>query len=167
MLATNLTVWIAMVLLMGVAATAMATLSTRRPMTARVALFSYGTGVPLVIAAYVAWLAIVVRVAPDTSPAAITVATAMGWFASRADWIATILVIGVGPTLLAFAGRDTWAPGWLRTWSLLTAAAALLNAIAMLTGGHGLLTYGFAIIPVGVGWMIAAGVVLLKYARRS
>ena len=38
----------------------------------------------------------------------------------------------------------------------------LLNLIAMLTGGSGLLTYGFAIIPVGVGWMIAAGIVLLR-----
>ena len=33
---------------------------------------------------------------------------------------------------------------------------------AMLTGGAGLSTYGFIIIPVGVGWLIAAGIVLLR-----
>jgi hypothetical protein len=34
-------------------------------------------------------------------------------------------------------------------------------------GGEGLLTYGFLIVPVGVGWTIAAGVVLLRYESRG
>jgi hypothetical protein len=166
MLVANLVLWIIMVLLMGSAATVMASLGERRPAVARVGLLCYTTGVPLVIAAYVAWLALVIRIAPDTSPQSVQLAGVVGWFASRADWIATILVIGIGPTFLAFAGEGDWAPKWLVRWSLVTAVAGSLNAVAMLTGGRGLGTYGFVIIPAGVGWMIAAGVVLLRRAAR-
>ncbi len=90
------------------------------------------------------------------------VAETLGWFASRADWVATILIVGIGPTLIAVAGRGEWVPNWFYYWSFLTAFAAVLNAVAMFTGGSGLSTYGFLIIPIGVGWMIAAGIVLLR-----
>jgi len=162
LLVANLTIWIVMVLLLSIAATAMTSLCKRRPLMAQLARFCYWVGAPLVIGAYVAWLAVVLQVAPDTSPAAVVVAKAMGWFASRADWIATILIIGIGPTFIAMAGRNEWVPRWLFIWSIVTAVAGLLNAVAMLTGGSGLGSYGFAIIPVGVGWMIAAGVVLFR-----
>lgn len=162
LLVANLTLWIVMVLLMGIAATAMTALCEKRPMMAQVARFCYWAGAPLVLGAYVAWLAVVVQVAPDTSPAAIALAKAMGWFASRADWVATILIIGIGPTFISLAGRDAWVPRWLLRWSFATAVAGLLNAVAMFTGGSGLGSYGFLIIPVGVGWMVAAGIVLLR-----
>lgn len=162
LLIANLTIWIVMAFLLGIAGTAMATLGERRQMAARTAMYCYWTGVPLVMAAYVAWLAIVVRVAPDTSSAAVEVTEVLGWFASRADWLATILIIGVGPTFISAAGRGDWVPTWLGRWSIVTAIAGVLNAVAMLTGGSGLMTYGFLIIPIGVGWMIAAGIVLLR-----
>lgn len=162
LLIANLTIWIVMALLLGVAATAMTSLCQRRPVAAQIARFSYWTGVPLVIVAYVAWLTIVVQIAPDTSPTAVLLTEALGWFASRADWVATILIIGIGPTLIAIAGRDDWVPKWLLYWSVFTAFTALLNLMAMFTGGSGLSTYGFLIIPIGVGWMIAAGIVLLR-----
>ena len=162
LLVMNLTLWILMVLLMGVAATAMTTLSERRPVLARIARYSYWVGSPLVIAAYVSWLALVVQVAPDTSPEALLLAKTIGWFASRADWVATILIVGIGPTLIALAGREEWVPAWLFRWSLVTAITGLLNFIAMITGGSGLTSYGFLIIPAGVGWMIAAGIVLYR-----
>lgn len=164
LLVANLTMWILMVFLLGIAATAMTSLSEQRPTLARVALYCYWTGVPLVIGAYVAWLAIVVQIAPDTSPAAVLVTAVVGWFASRADWVATILIVGIGPTLISLAGRDDWVPVWLLRWSFVTAVAAVLNAVAMLTGGSGLSTYGFLVVPIGVGWMIAAGIVLFRRA---
>lgn len=167
LLVANLTLWIVMALLLGIAGTAMAALCERRQTVARIAMFCYSTGVPLVFAAYVAWLAIVVQVAPDTSPAAVLVTEVVGWFASRADWIATILIIGIGPTFISLAGRGDWVPAWLARWSIVTAIAALLNAVAMLTGGRGLTTYGFLIIPIGVGWMIAAGIVLFRRLGRA
>lgn len=167
MLVANLTIWIVMAFLLGIAATAMTSLCERRWVLARVARYMYGTGVPLVIGAYVAWLAIVVQIAPDTSPAAVQVAEVVGWFAIRADWVATILVVGIGPTMIAHAGHGEWVPTWLVRWSYVTAFAGVLTAVAMLTGGSGLTTYGFLIIPVGVGWMIAAGVVLVRRLRTA
>ncbi len=167
LLVANLTLWIIGVFIIGVAGTAMANLCVRRPAIAQVAQFSFGTSVPLVIAAYVAWLAIVVQVAPVTSPAAVLVTKVFGWFASRADWVATILIIGIGPALISLAGRGDWVPTWLARWSIGTAIAGLLTAVAMLTGGSGLSTYGFLIIPAGVGWMLAAGIVLLRRIRTT
>lgn len=164
LLIANLTIWIVMVFLMGAAAVAMTILSESQRLLSDLARYCYFVGAPLVFGAYVAWLAIVVQVAPSATPDAIAVTEVIGWFASRADWVATILVVGIGPTFLAFAGRDSWAPGWLVKWSVVTALAGCLNALAMLTGGAGLSTYGFAIIPIGVGWMVAAGVVLLRAA---
>jgi len=166
-LVANLSIWIVMAFLMGIAAMAMAGLAEGRRLLSDVARSCYHMGVPLVVAAYVAWLAVVLRVAPETTPAAVATAEALGWFASYADWIATMLVIGIGPTFLALAGRGTWAPGWLVKWSYLTAVAGCLTAVAMLTGGSGLSTYGFVIIPVGVFWMMAAGVVLLRNQDRA
>jgi hypothetical protein len=140
----------------------MSALCTQRRLLASVATYCYWTGVPLVLASYVAWLAVVVQVAPDTSPAAVLITETVGWFASRADWVATILIVGIGPTFLSAAGRGEWVPTWLARWGALTACAAALNAVAMLTGGAGLSTYGFLIIPLGVGWMLAAGIVLAR-----
>jgi len=162
MLVANLVLWIAMVILMPIAATAMTALSPKRPFLAQLARFWYWTGSPLVIAAFVAWLAIVIQLAPDTSPDAVMVANTLGWFASRADWIATVFFVGIGPTFLSMAGREDWVPSWLYQWGWLTALAGGLTTVAMLTGGSGLTTYGFAIVPVGVGWMVAAGIVLIR-----
>ena len=117
-LTANLVAWIVMVFLMGIAGVSMAAMSTERPVAARVARYCYLTGVPLVMAAYVAWLAIIVTIAPDTSPVAVSLATVVGWFASRADWIATILIIGIGPTILSYAGHGVWSPSWLLRWSI-------------------------------------------------
>jgi hypothetical protein len=140
----------------------MANLCVEQRAMAQIAAFSYATGVSLAITAFVAWLALVVQVAPETD----LVTEVIDWFASRADWTATILIIGTGPVLLARAGRGEWVPTWLAHWSILAAITGLLTAVAMLTGGAGLLSYGFLIVPVGIGWMIAAGVVLLRHGGK-
>ncbi|GJM42377.1 MAG: hypothetical protein DHS20C20_26590 [Ardenticatenaceae bacterium] len=165
LLIANLTIWIVMVLLIGMAGTLLADLCVKRPLIAKLAKFSFRTSVPLVIVAYVAWLTIVVQIAPSASPEAIFMAEVMGWFASRADWIATILILGTGPALVSLAGRGDWVPTWLARWGVVALFAALLNAFAMLTGGAGLSTYGFIIIPVGMGWVLAAGIVALRRSK--
>ncbi len=170
LLVANLVVWITGLIIFGVAGTMMATLCTRRRVIAQIAMYCYWVSVPLIIAAYVAWLAVVVQIAPDNSATAVLLAETVGWFASRADWVGTILILAIGPALISLAGRGEWVPRWLVGWSAVAAFTGLLTAVAMLTGGTGLSTYGFAIIPVGVGWTIAAGVVLLrrsKVAQRS
>ena len=165
LLIANLTIWIVMAFLMGIAATCMASLCLARQVLARIAIYCYAVGVPILLTAYVAWLAIITQLAPEPSPISVQIAGTVGWFSSRAVWIASILGVGIGPLMLALAGRDEWAPRWLVRWSYLTVVAAMLNAAAMLTGGQGLSTYGFLIIPVGVGWMLAAGVALLRRLR--
>lgn len=162
-LVANLSVWIVGVILWGAAGTLISKLPAGRPTAAVLGRYCFQVGVPVVVGAYVAWLAVVVQLAGVDSAAAVEVGKALGWFASRADWVATILVVGLGPALLASGGVGTWAPRWLIGWGYLAAATGVLNAIAMLTGGAGLLTYGFLIIPVGVGWLIAVGVVLLRW----
>ncbi|KAA3662562.1 MAG: hypothetical protein DWQ04_13075 [Chloroflexi bacterium] len=165
LLIANLTIWIVMVLLIGLAGTLLADLCVKRPLIAKLAKFSFRTSVPLVIVAYVAWLAIVVQIAPSASPEAVFMAEVMGWFASRADWIATILILGTGPALVSLAGRGDWVPTWLARWGFVALFAGLLNAFAMLTGGAGLSTYGFIIIPVGMGWVLVAGIVALRRSK--
>jgi hypothetical protein len=164
LLIANLSIWIIGVFIIGVAGTMMANLCVKRQTIAKIAQFSIWTAIPLVIAAYTAWLVVVVRVSVYDSEAAFIIAEAMGWFASRADWIATILILSIGPALISLAGRGGWVPTWLARWSGVCLFAGLLSAIGMFAGG--LTTYGFLIIPVGLGWMIAASFVLFKYSGK-
>ncbi len=161
LLITNLSCWIVGVILIGCGATMMTVLSASRPVAAKIALYNYWIAVPLVVASYAAWLAIVARLSADGTPASATLAEVLGWFASRADWIGTILVLGTGPALVASAGREDWVPKWLFFWSRVTLAAGVITVVAMYAGG--MTTYGFLIIPVGMGWLIAASVVLFRF----
>jgi hypothetical protein len=43
------------------------------------------------------------------------------------------------------------------------ALAGILTVAAMFT--EALSTYGFLVVPIGLGWTIAAGVVALRHAR--
>ncbi|MBK7336687.1 MAG: hypothetical protein IPJ00_11145 [Saprospirales bacterium] len=160
LLILNLSLWILGVILLGAGATMMAELSGQNPVRAQLVRYNYWIAVPLVVVSYMAWLAVVVRLGPSSSPEAAAIAEALGWFAVRADWVATVLVLGTGPVLLTAAGRGGWAPNWLRIWSYLAFFTGILTTIAQYAGG--LTTYGFLIIPVGMSWMIAASVVLFK-----
>lgn len=163
LLLANLSVWIIGVIFIGAGATMMANLSVSRPVRAALAKYNYWIGVPIVVIAYVAWLSIVARLTPDSAPDVAVLAEMMGWFASRADWLATILILGTGPALIAGAARSDWMPRWLAIWSIICFITGVLNAVAMYAGG--LTTYGFVIIPVGMGWMIAASIVLFRKSR--
>jgi len=166
LLVANLCFWIVGALLLGVAATAMTSLCIRRPATAQMALVSYQIGVPLVIVAYLTWLALHLQIVPDTTPAAVLLAETLGWFGSQADWLATILMIGLGPALISLAGRGDWVTPWLARWGIATAITGLLTAIAMFTPS-GVTTYGFLTVPVGLIWMIWAGIVLLRRSQST
>lgn len=160
LLIINLSLWIIGVILLGLGATMMAMLSGKGSLWAQIVQYNYWIAVPLVVASYMAWLAVIVRLGPSASQDAATIAGALGWFAVRADWVGTVLVIGTGPVLITAAGRGIWAPNWLRIWSYFALAAGILNIIAQFSGG--LASYGFLIIPLGMSWMIAAGIVMLR-----
>ncbi len=156
----NLSLWILGTTLIGIAGTMMASLCVRKQAVAKIAMYSYWLAVPLAIVSFVAMLAVVVQLSPDSSATAVTIAEVVGWFGTRADWIATILLIGTGPALIAVAGRADWVPKWLAIWGFIALFAGLLTAIAMYKGG--LTTYGFLIVPIGLSWTIAASIVLFK-----
>lgn len=160
LLVANLAAWIVGVLLFGLAATAIADRCTRRPTWGRVGRYCYGTGVPLAVGSFVAWLVLVVRLDPGMGRQALAVAEALGWWASRTDWIATVLVVGAGPLVFSLAGQDDWAPRWLAWLGALAGLAGLATVLALFTGALG--TYGMAIVPVGLLWSLAAGVHLLR-----
>jgi hypothetical protein len=160
LLIANLTFWIIGVILLGIAGTMMSNLCTRQPEVAKIAQYIYGISASLAVASFVAWLAIVVRLAPDGSPTAALIAETIGWFASRTDWMATCLIIGFGPALISLAGRNDWVPRWLCIWGGIASLAGLLCVIGIFAGS--LSTYAFLIVPVGLSWTIAASVVLFK-----
>lgn len=85
------------------------------------------------------------------------VADGLGFISSRADWLATVLVVGLGPLLLS---RDTWVPRWLKGPGPFAGAVSVLTLIAMYTGG--LSTYGAAIVPVGIVWTLGAALVAIR-----
>lgn len=159
-LVANLSVWILGVLILGVAGTMMAEVSQKRRILAQIGLVCFRTAVPLVIVAYICMLAVVVQLGGAVDETAVAIAKVVGWIGVRADDLATALIIGGGPLFISLAGHGEWVPTGLLRWSYLAGLAGLLSLVFLYIPGMG--AYGFIIIPIGVIWMIAAGVVLLR-----
>jgi hypothetical protein len=103
-------------------------------------------------------LAIVVQLAPEVSSTTVAIARVAGWIGARLDDIATALMIGIGPLFISLAGRGTWVPAWLLGWSWLAALLGALSIVVLYVPG--LRGVAFLVVPVGVGWMVAAGAVV-------
>jgi len=164
-LVANLSVWILGVLILGVAGAMLSALCTQRRPLAQVARVCFQTAVPLTIVAYMAMLAVVVQLGGDGSVTAVSLANVVGWIGARADDLATALIIGIGPLFISLAGRDEWVPTWLLRWGVLVGVVGLLSVVFIYLPS--MAAYGFIILPVGMGWMIAAGVVLLRQANAA
>ena len=162
-LVANTSFWIAGVLLMGVAGKMMAKLSQRRPAWAQVGLVCLQTAVPLAIVSFITMLSLAVQIGADSSATAVAIAEVIGWIGARADDLATLLIVGVAPLFISLAGRDDWVPTWLLRFSYLAGFAGLLSVMAIYNPA--LASLGFVIIPFGLGWMIAAGVVMVRQAK--
>jgi hypothetical protein len=159
-LVASLSVWIVGVLILGVAGAAMANLCVRRRALGQIALACLRTGVSLVIVAYIAQLSLLVQIGPDTSAISVAIANVVGWIGVRADDLATALILGAMPFFLALAGRDEWMPTWLARWGYLDGIVGLFSLVVLyIPPLRGL---SFIIIPPGVAWLIAAGIVLLR-----
>lgn len=145
--------WTLGVLLLGTAGTLMSGFCDSNPRLAQLQLVGMHSAVPLAIVSFFVMLSLAIH------PPAVDSATTIGWIGARLDDLATILIIGASPLFLSIAGRKDWVPGWLAVWGYLAGIAGFLAIISMLMGPVEL---GFVIIPIGLGWMIAAGVVLIK-----
>jgi hypothetical protein len=159
-LVANLSFWIVGVLVMGAALNGMVKLSNQRSAFAQIASVCAGTAVPLAIISFIAMMSLVVQIAPDSSATAVALADVVGWIGARADDLATALIVGFAPFFLALAGRGDWMPTWLARWGYLAGVVGLFSLIVLYIPP--LAEMGMLIVPVGIGWMIAAGVVLLK-----
>lgn len=164
-LVANLSVWILGVLILGAAGAMLSALCTQRRPLARIAQVCFQTAVPLVIVAYIAMLAVVVQLSGASSETAVSLANIIGWIGARADDLATALIIGVGPLFIALAGHGEWVPTWLLRWGYLTGFVGVLSVLFLYLPG--MTPYGSIILPVGMGWMLATGVVLLRQAKTA
>lgn len=165
LLIANLTLWLLGVIILGIGGIMMAQLGEECRVLSKIAGYNYCIAVPIAVIAYTAWLAIIVRLSPYDNETSALLTEVFGWFASKADWIATILVLGTGPFFITLAGRNIWVPKWLRIWSYIALFAGFLNLVAMFADG--LTTYGFLIIPIGMGWMVASFFVLSKLSKNK
>jgi hypothetical protein len=163
-LVANLSIWIVGVLGLGAAGTAMSAVGNGPGLNRDLARFVYWVGTSLAISAFVAWLAIIVQLSGATDALEVAIAEVVGWYAYRADLVATALIVGAGPALLSWAGRGGWVPSWLFGWGQL---AALFGVLCFLPYFVPELPFvlTFVIVPVGVGWTLAAGIVLLRHGR--
>jgi hypothetical protein len=156
LLVANTSFWVLGVLLMATAGTLMAGISTSNTGLAQMAKVFSRAGASVAIVSFVMMLSIAI-VMPS-----VDVATIIGWIGTRLDDIATMLIVGFSPLLLSIAGKGDWVPGWLTVWGYLAGIAGLLVIISLLTG---IVALGFIIVPFGIGWMIAAGIVIVKKSK--
>jgi len=159
-LVVNLSLWILGVLVLGAGGIAMAGLRAERNLPGDLAGLTYTAAVPLAISAFVAWLAIVVQGSSSPDAVEVRLAELIGWYAYRADGVATALIVGLGPAMLGWSGRDLWAPGWLQSWGIVAAVAGIASFLPYYLPVP--LGLSMVIVPVGIGWTIAAGVVLVR-----
>lgn len=160
LLIVNLCFWMFGTCLLGIAGNSLSNLSNPARISTHIAKTCYQIAAPLVLASYVALMAVVVRIVPDTSPASVALASALGWFGTTADWIGTVLFLGAGPFFLALAGRNDWMPTWLVRVAVANGVAGVLTLIGLFT--NGMSSYGFLIIPIGMFWVFSVGIVLFR-----
>lgn len=152
----NLTFWIVGSTLIGLGGYLLSFHGTR--VASRAARMIYGLGPALAVTSFVAWMALI-RLATG-SGTSLELADTLGFFASRLDWVATIILVAVGPVLLAISSRGTWMSNWLYRFGLIAGVAGVITAISMVTGG--LTTYGILSVPLGIGWTVVAGIVAAR-----
>ena len=153
LLVINTSFWILGVLLLGSAGQNMVEYCKTKSGLAKVASFCIQTAVPVAIVAFIIMLSLAIY-----QPATET-AYSIGWIGARLDDLATALLVGFFPFIISMAGKEDWVPNWLRVFGIIAGLAGILVIVSLYTG---IVFLGFIIIPVGLGWMIAAGVVLIR-----
>lgn len=159
-LVANTTFWSLGVILLGMGICGLADQSTHRAGMATIASFCARIGVGMGLVSFIVMLSLAIQIAPDTSSESVRLAKVMGWIGTRLDDIATILIIGVGPVFLSLAGRNHWVPGWLKTWGFIAGLVALVAFAGLYISS--LSSMAILLVPFGMGWMIAAGIVAIR-----
>lgn len=90
----------------------------------------------------------------------VVVAETIGYAASAADAIATVLILTVGFGSIVLSGHRRWAPRWLVGLVAVNAVAATASLIVYRTGG----VVANLIVPIGLATVVGAAV---TEARRA
>lgn len=150
------TIWIAGVLALALGGVLLTGRSSDDPSTAARA--TYTIGAALAIPAFMTMIALT-RLA-ETGADAPALTEALAFLGARLDDLATVVIVGLGPVLITIANRRTWMPGWLAALGVACGAAGLLSIISIYFGQSA--TLGFLIVPIGLAWTLAAGIVTIR-----
>jgi len=151
------------VLGIGLGGVLLSRLGDRNSLATKTARFSFTVGAGAGIVLFPVLLGVIEELAPRyvAGEEVETTARAIAYIGTTADWIATVVILGLGVATLAYAGRNTWVPRWLYRWSLLAAFAGVVSMIGTITNARS--TISMIILPVAMTWMIAAGIVAIRY----
>jgi hypothetical protein len=152
----SLSLWIVGATAMGVGGVMLASLGHGPAAIAGRTVYTYGAA--LAATCFIVGMALI-RLA-DGGSTNVELADALGFIAWHIDSIATVALVGAGPLLVALAGRGGWAPRWLLIWGALAAIAGAISLVGLYVSD--LTTVGLLVVPIGIGWMIAAGLVAIR-----
>lgn len=159
-LTANHSFWILGVFVMGLAGSLIIEQFEGRQTALLVALNCYRIAVPMAILAFLGMQSMAQQLVTGTPETQLALAEVVGWISARADDIATALLIGVAPLFISIAGRKNGLPDWLVIWGHLAGLTGLIALLVLFTPGMWAL--GFLVLPVGIGWLIALGIVFLR-----
>ena len=164
-LVVNLSLWILGVPTLAAGGVLLARIG-RQQVVGDIARFAFAAGAAAAIVSYSMMMGIVLGLAPAHAAGedVLAITRAIGWGASTADWVNTVMVLGVGGIAAVWAGRGSWAPRWLVGFSFVTLAASVV-AIGGLTADARDVT--FVIVPVGLVFMASAAVAAWRSAGRD
>ena len=162
-LTINFSFWILGVIFFGITGSILVELCTREKIFAKVALVCYQLAVPLAVLSFLMMLSLVIQIPTEFSEDSFTAVKIIGWIGVRADDIASLLFLGAGPFFISLSGRSDWIPKWLVRWGYLAGPVALISILVFYSPE--LHSFSLLILPVGLGWMISVGIVLLKSSK--
>lgn len=157
-LVANLSLWILGVMVIGLAGSNLSKLNFQNHFWSVVALQFYRIGPILGIMAFLLMLSLVLVVPAEAE--ALLLADAIGWLGTTIDDLATMMLIGFGPLAICQAAKENWMPIWLFWWGQLAGLVNLIYLISLFIDAALGLTP--VIIVLGMGWLIASGIVLLR-----
>jgi hypothetical protein len=163
LLVANTSFWTLGVILIGIALTIMASFCISKKHLAMAAVVLVKTALPIAIVSFIMMLSLAVQLARNNADGAVEVAATIGWIGARLDDLATIMIIGLCPPIISMAGQSEWIPKWLQIWGYLAGIVGLIAILGFYQPA--LAAFTFVLIPVGMGWMIAAGVTLIGKSR--
>jgi hypothetical protein len=160
LLVINLSVWIVAICVLCVGGLLLAGTS-EDGVARRVSAFAFTTGAGTAVMFFSLWMGVVLALAPAyaTGESVESVALALLHGAVNADWVITVLILSVGGGFMVLSGQTTWAPNWLVRWAYL---AFVAGAFALAGIAVGFRSLPIAVVPIGLGMLIAAGTVAVR-----